>query len=75
MNNELKNTRQYNLDLMKTIAIISGDRRMKTGVGEEAATSFVDYSDMLNVRLCLTKTMPADLQLAVDSNGEYTKTK
>ena len=46
-------------------------RRMKTGVGEEAAIKFVDYSDMPNVRLCLTKTKPADLQLTVDNNGEY----
>ena len=48
------------------------DRRMKTGVSGEAATRFVDYSDMPNVRLCLKKTMPSDMQLTVDSNGEYT---
>jgi pantothenate kinase len=48
------------------------DRRMKTGVGEDAATRFVDYSDMPNVRLCLTKTMPSDLQFSIASNGEYT---
>ena len=45
------------------------DRRVKTGVDRETATRFVDYSDMPNVRLCLNKTMPADVQLAIDANG------
>ena len=47
------------------------DRRIKTGVDRDAATRFVDFSDMPNVRLCLNKTMPADFQLAIDSKGEY----
>jgi len=49
------------------------DRKMKTGVDEEKAVHFVDYSDMPNVRLCLEKTKPADLQLAIDANGNYHK--
>ena len=47
------------------------DRRMKTGVDRNAATRFVDYSDIPNVRLCLEKTLPADVQLSLDSNGNY----
>lgn len=47
------------------------DRRMKTGVEEEAAKRFVDFSDMPNVRLCLEKTVPADLQLRIDVDGDY----
>ena len=47
------------------------DRRMKTGVDRDAATRFVDFSDMPNVRLCLKKLLPADVQLAIDSNGDY----
>ena len=47
------------------------DRRMKTGVGRDAATRFVDFSDMPNVRLCLQNVLPADVQLAIDSNGDY----
>ena len=47
------------------------DRRMKTGVDEEASVRFVDYSDMPNVRLCLEKTMPADLQMMIDADGDY----
>ena len=46
-------------------------RRMKTGVSEEASVRFVDYSDMPNVRLCLEKTMPADLRLRLDGQGDY----
>ncbi len=47
------------------------DRKMKTGADEEKAVRFVDYSDMPNVRICLEKTKPADLQLTIDANGEY----
>lgn len=47
------------------------DRRIKTGVEKEAAIRFVDFSDMPNVRLCLEKTKPADLELMVDGDGDY----
>jgi len=47
------------------------DRKMKTGVDEAAAVRFVDFSDMPNAWLCLTKTKPADLQLKIDPRGEY----
>ena len=47
------------------------DRRIKTGVAEDAAVRFVDFSDMPNVRLCLAKTKPADLQLEIDRQGDY----
>ncbi|WP_036612855.1 YrrC family ATP-dependent DNA helicase [Oribacterium sp. P6A1] len=35
---------------------------------------FVDFSDMANVRLCLEKSMEADLMLQMSDNGEYVKT-
>ncbi len=47
------------------------DRKISTGVEREAAVRFVDFSDMPNVRLCLAKTMQADLQLMLDGEGEY----
>ena len=47
------------------------DRRIKTGVEREAAVRFVDFSDMPNVRLCLEKTMKADLSLRIDAAGDY----
>jgi Panthothenate kinase len=49
------------------------DRRMKTGVSREESIRFVDFSDMPNVRLCLNCTLPADLQLEIDSRGEYVR--
>ena len=47
------------------------DRRIRTGVAKEAAVRFVDFSDMPNVRLCLNRSMPADLQLMIDDRGDY----
>ncbi len=40
-------------------------RKMKTGMPREDAERFVEFSDMPNVRLCLDKTMKADLELSV----------
>ena len=40
-------------------------RKMKTGMTREDAERFVASSDMRNVRLCLDKTMKADLELSV----------
>ena len=47
------------------------DRRVMTGVEREAATRFVDFSDMPNVRLCLERTLPADVRLSIDADGDY----
>ena len=46
------------------------DRKIHTGVTEEAAVRFVDFSDMPNVRLCLEKSAPADLRLRLDDQGD-----
>ena len=40
-------------------------RKMKTGMSREDAERFVESSDMRNVRLCLDKTMKADLELSI----------
>ena len=47
------------------------DRRIRTGTARDAAVRFVDFSDMPNVRLCLARSAPADLQLETDDRGEY----
>ena len=47
------------------------DRRMKTGVARDESIRFVDFSDMPNVKLCLNRSLPADLQLEIDRRGEY----
>ena len=46
-------------------------RRIRTGTARDAAVRFVDFSDMPNVRLCLARSAPADLQLETDAQGEY----
>ena len=40
-------------------------RKMKTGMTREGAERFVEFSDMPNVRICLDKTIKADLELGV----------
>ena len=47
------------------------DRKLHTGVAEDATVRFVDFSDMPNVRLCLAKSVPADLRLRLDDLGDY----
>ena len=47
------------------------DRKVKTGVSMEKTVRFVDLSDMPNVRICLEKSIPADLRLELDAGGEY----
>lgn len=55
-------------DLLRSRLI---DRIIKTGVDKEKSIHFVDFSDMPNVRLCLGKTMQADLMLQIDDTGDY----
>lgn len=50
-------------------------RKMKTGISQEDAERFAASSDMRNVRLCLQKTMPADLELTILSDGTDIKKK
>ena len=45
------------------------ERRIATGVHVSTAKQFVDFSDMSNVRLCLEKTKPADLELELIHGG------
>lgn len=45
------------------------ERRIETGVERDAATRFVDFSDMANVRLCLEKTGKTDLSLELSPDG------
>lgn len=46
------------------------DRKFKSGNSWEAAEKFVDYSDMANVRLCLSKSSKADLTLYTKQHGK-----
>jgi len=75
---ELSGYADYTVSIRADEALLRSrliDRRMKTGVDEAAATRFVDYSDMPNVRLCLEKTLPADCRLWIDADGDYHQCK
>lgn len=45
------------------------DRKEASGNSREKAEAFVDFSDMRNVRTCLTRSMAADLVLNVKDQG------
>ena len=47
------------------------DRKIKSGNTEEKAEAFVDASDMVNVTKCLENSADADLNLLLNTNGEY----
>lgn len=71
---DLSHYADYTISIRADETLLRGrliDRRIKTGVEEAAAVRFVDFSDMPNVRLCLEKTAPADLQLWIDAGGDY----
>ncbi|ADL33464.1 phosphoribulokinase/uridine kinase family protein [Butyrivibrio proteoclasticus B316] len=51
------------------------DRKAKSGNSREKAEKFVDYSDMANVRLCLNKSLSADLELFINQDGDFCKRK
>ena len=46
-------------------------RKISTGSPADKAVEFVESSDMANVKLCLDKTKPADLELDLLKMGEY----
>lgn len=71
---ELKGFADYTVSVRAKEALLRERliaRRIKTGVAEDEAARFVDFSDMPNVRLCLSGSMPADLRLEIDERGEY----
>ncbi len=47
-------------------------RKIASGATAEEAEKFVSFSDMANVKLCLERTGPADLQLQVSKGSGFT---
>ena len=71
---DLSEYADYTISIKADAGMLRGrlvDRKIKSGASEEKAAGFVDYSDMYNVRICLEKTMKADLELVVDENGGF----
>lgn len=48
------------------------ERKIASGAPREAAQEFVERSDLYNARLCLEHSLPADLELRLLPNDEYT---
>ena len=46
-------------------------RHVEGGKSPEAAAAFVDRSDMANARLCLERSLPADLRLRLNGDGHF----
>lgn len=46
-------------------------RKKASGATDDEAERFVSFSDMANVRLCLEKTKPADLELMLTNGSGY----
>ncbi|WP_026666976.1 nucleoside/nucleotide kinase family protein [Butyrivibrio sp. AE2005] len=64
--NRLRAMADYTISITANEAMLRKrliDRKMKSGNDIESATRFVEYSDMANVRLCLEKTVKADMVL------------
>ena len=47
-------------------------RHMAGGKTPEAATRYVEQSDLRNARLCLARALPADMRLALGDDGTFT---
>lgn len=47
------------------------DRKLSTGCTKEKSESFVDFSDMANVTVCLDKSKKADLELILSEDTGY----
>lgn len=47
------------------------DRKLSTGCTREKSESFVDFSDMANVAVCLEKSQKADLELMLSEDTGY----
>ena len=70
---DLRSMADYTISIRADVDLLRRrliDRRIRTGVDPEPAVRFVDFSDMPNVRLCLRETLPADLELALDADGD-----
>lgn len=71
---ELKEMADYTISISADEELLRGrliDRKIKSGNDIDTATRFVDFSDMANVRLCLEKSVKADLMLRLSEDGEY----
>lgn len=71
---DLHNYADYTIQIKADEALLRErliNRRIKTGVSKEDSISFVDYSDMENVKLCLNNSLESDLTIMIDDEEDY----
>jgi pantothenate kinase len=71
---ELHNMADYTISIRADEEMLRSrlvDRKEASGNSREKAEEFVDFSDMRNVRLCLENSLRADLELCINSTGEF----
>lgn len=72
--NELRKYADYTIRILASEEDLEKrliDRKIKSGTSKEEAEAFVAFSDLYNARLCLNKTMPADLNLRLNHDDSY----
>ena len=72
----LKNDADYTISIQADVEDLRErliDRKQREGVAHKDAVEFVDNSDLPNARLCIEKTMEADLVLRLEKDGSYQK--
>ncbi len=71
---DLSDLADYTISIDADPAMLRGrliERKLSTGCSKEKAESFVDFSDMANVRICLEKTKAADMKLILSDSSGY----
>lgn len=69
---ELRNYADYTIKIIAKESQVRKrliDRKHASGTPYEEAVRFVESSDLVNVRTCLEKSLPADLTLRLDDDG------
>jgi hypothetical protein len=69
---ELKNYADYTIKIIAKEPQVRKrliDRKHASGTPYEEAVRFVESSDLVNVRTCLEKSLPADLTLRLENDG------
>lgn len=72
---DLKNYADYTISITSAPELLKErlvERKILTDVAREKAEKFVEFSDMYNARLVLSKMLPADLALTLVGDGVFT---
>ena len=72
---ELKKNADYTIRIQAEVGDLRDrliDRKIKTEVSHRDAVAFVDNSDLPNARLCIERTMEANLVLRLEKDDSYT---